>query len=139
MLSTDEIQYLVAKRAYEISRQRRPDEGDELSDWLRAETEILASVRPASVDLAEGDASTGEPGKAKHMDESTMLGIAKQALAELELDIGIHGAAPVPGASDWCISFSTGYGQVCVTVGPDSTNNSIKEEIKHQLLNRGTS
>ena len=55
MLSDDEVRALIARRAHEISQRRGDGEGDALGDWLTAETEVLASVRPMSVDLAEGD------------------------------------------------------------------------------------
>ena len=73
------------------------------------------------------------------MDKSTMFEIARRALAEIQLEIEVKDAFPMPEGADWCITFATGYGQVCVAAGPGSTNDSIKEEIKHQLLNRGTS
>jgi hypothetical protein len=43
-LSEAELHDLIAKRAYEISCQRAAWAGDELSDWLNAEREVLAEL-----------------------------------------------------------------------------------------------
>jgi hypothetical protein len=43
-LSGEEIHELIARRAYELYQQRGAEAGDELSDWLRAEAEVLASI-----------------------------------------------------------------------------------------------
>jgi len=47
MPTDKEIRDLIHRRAFEISRQRSAEEGDELSDWLRAEAEVLAEIRAA--------------------------------------------------------------------------------------------
>lgn len=39
-----EIRNLIAERAYELYLQRGVGCGDEVSDWLRAEREVLASM-----------------------------------------------------------------------------------------------
>jgi hypothetical protein len=38
--STSEIQEQIRRRAYELYEQRGRDDGHELDDWLRAESEV---------------------------------------------------------------------------------------------------
>jgi HSP20 family molecular chaperone IbpA len=40
----DHIQNMIQERANQIFHNRTPDQGDELSDWLSAESEILTDV-----------------------------------------------------------------------------------------------
>ena len=40
----EEIHEMIACRAFEIYQQRRPDEGNALTDWLQAEIEIRTSA-----------------------------------------------------------------------------------------------
>lgn len=43
-LSDEELCTLIALRAYKIYQQRGNEPGDHLSDWLKAEAEVLASL-----------------------------------------------------------------------------------------------
>lgn len=43
-LSDDELRALIELRAYKIYQQRGDGAGDNLSDWIQAEAEILASL-----------------------------------------------------------------------------------------------
>jgi len=40
----EELHKLITKRAHELSQQRKNGCGDEFSDWLRAEQEILKEL-----------------------------------------------------------------------------------------------
>ena len=70
MPTDEEIRDLVAIRAFEISRQRRPDEGDELSDWLRAEAEVLEEIRSASQRELTGEAAQAKSASHSEASES---------------------------------------------------------------------
>lgn len=43
--SSQNLEEDVRKRAYEISQERGKGDGDELSDWLKAEKEIKAKKK----------------------------------------------------------------------------------------------
>ena len=43
-LSACEVRDLIATRAYELYKQRDPEFGDELSDWLKAEGEVVRTL-----------------------------------------------------------------------------------------------
>lgn len=45
-MTQEQLQSLIRQRAAEIFRTRQPWEGDQLSDWLQAETEILGKIEP---------------------------------------------------------------------------------------------
>jgi hypothetical protein len=48
--SDEETNELIGQRAYELYQQRGPEEGTELSDWLRAEVEVRELLpRPQSL------------------------------------------------------------------------------------------
>ncbi len=40
----DHIQKMIRDRAYHIFHNRAPDQGDEISDWLNAESELLTDI-----------------------------------------------------------------------------------------------
>jgi len=40
----DQIQDMIRERAFHIFNNRDSDEGDELSDWLKAESEVLTDI-----------------------------------------------------------------------------------------------
>jgi hypothetical protein len=65
-LSSDELRALIALRAFKIYQQRGERPGDHLSDWLKAEAEVLASlgippkeVQPKKKPLARAAAANG--------------------------------------------------------------------------------
>ncbi len=47
----EELQKLIAQRAYELSQQRKNGNGDAFSDWLRAEQEIRHELNIRSDEL----------------------------------------------------------------------------------------
>jgi len=47
----EELHKLITKRAHELSQQRHNGNGDEFSDWLRAEQEILQELDCRSDEL----------------------------------------------------------------------------------------
>ena len=40
----DQIQDMIRERAFHVFNNRNPDEGDALSDWLTAESEVLTDI-----------------------------------------------------------------------------------------------
>jgi hypothetical protein len=46
-----ELHKLITKRAHELSQQRKNGNGDEFSDWLRAEQEIMQELNLRSDEL----------------------------------------------------------------------------------------
>jgi hypothetical protein len=44
----EDLQVLIAKRAYELYGERGYQHGSALDDWLEAEREILSQIPPAS-------------------------------------------------------------------------------------------
>lgn len=65
-LSDDELRALIALRAFKIYQQRRDGAGDDLSDWLKAEAEVLATLgipakelQPKKKPLAHAAAANG--------------------------------------------------------------------------------
>lgn len=67
--SDEEIRELIAQRAYELYLQRGDGAGDQLSDWLTAEAEVLArqAAVPKSARAVEGEApaKAAKPGAKK--------------------------------------------------------------------------
>lgn len=60
--STSEVRELIARRAYELYKQRGEHSGDELSDWLTAEGEVVAMLvaeppEPARIQIPNGKRS----------------------------------------------------------------------------------
>jgi len=51
--SASELQDQIRDRAYELYEQRGSNEGNEVSDWLQAESEV-AHKKPASVSRTDG-------------------------------------------------------------------------------------
>ena len=47
----EELHKLITKRAHELSQQRKNGCGDEFSDWLRAEREIIQELSFRSDEL----------------------------------------------------------------------------------------
>ena len=54
-LSTGEVRELIASRAYEFYKHRGTEFGDELSDWLKAEEEVVTMLlaEPQETDETE--------------------------------------------------------------------------------------
>ena len=52
-LTDDEVQALIAIRAYKIHLQRGDGPGDHLSDWLKAEAEVFAMLGISSKEEAQ--------------------------------------------------------------------------------------
>ena len=42
--SASEVREVIARRAYELYKHRGPEFGDELSDWLKAEREVVTML-----------------------------------------------------------------------------------------------
>ncbi|HEX4947897.1 MAG TPA: DUF2934 domain-containing protein [Blastocatellia bacterium] len=51
----------IRQRAYELSQQRGAEEGDELSDWYQAESEIRATFGPAEFSEEGRQRAQSEP------------------------------------------------------------------------------
>lgn len=68
-LATEHLHELIARRAYELYELRGSGPGDELTDWLMAEQEILAVVtglKAAAIDrigIADAVGESKSPGK----------------------------------------------------------------------------
>jgi hypothetical protein len=45
MISPEELHERISRRAYQLYEQRDPNGGDQLSDWIRAENEILELIQ----------------------------------------------------------------------------------------------
>jgi hypothetical protein len=43
-LSAGEVREMIARRAYDLYKQRGSESGDDLSDWLRAEAEVVTML-----------------------------------------------------------------------------------------------
>jgi hypothetical protein len=56
-LSDEQLRELIAVRAYELYQQRGGERGDQVSDWLQAEAEVLASIRQPAKALASAAGS----------------------------------------------------------------------------------
>jgi len=80
-LSACEVRDLIATRAYELYKQRNAEVGDELSDWLKAEGEVVRML------LAEPQ-ETGET-------EILNPPIAKQTRAAISTTKAANGARPL--------------------------------------------
>jgi hypothetical protein len=57
--STSEVRELIARRAYDHYKERGEQSGDELSDWLNAEREVVAMLlaeppEPAEIETPNG-------------------------------------------------------------------------------------
>jgi len=52
-LSACEVRDLIATRAYELYRQREAEFGDELSDWLKAEGEVVRMLLAEPQEIGE--------------------------------------------------------------------------------------
>ncbi len=61
-----DLQEQVRQRAYELSQQRGDADGDELSDWYRAEAEIRAAFGPSEFTDVLEDEDDGEEYLAAH-------------------------------------------------------------------------
>ena len=53
----NEVRELIARRAYELYENRADSLGDEISDWLQAEDEIVTMLLSLPVEVARPDAS----------------------------------------------------------------------------------
>jgi len=60
---------LIACRAYELYEMRGSGPGDELSDWLAAEREVLAQLSTARGEAAESAVTTRSAIAAKTLDQ----------------------------------------------------------------------
>ena len=52
-----EVQELIARRAFELYENRADSLGDEISDWLQAEDEIVTMLLSLPVEVARAEAS----------------------------------------------------------------------------------
>jgi hypothetical protein len=70
--------------------------------------------------------------------EHKLARAARRAIAELELPCEVKGVLRVSGGSDWCIRFTTGYGQLSHSFrdeeGRTYFDDEILETIKQHLL-----
>lgn len=60
-LSASEVRELIASRAYELYEQRGTDFGDELSDWLNAEAEVVTMLLAEPQRIGETERPNGRP------------------------------------------------------------------------------
>ena len=56
----EELHKLIARRAHEMSINRNGDAGDPVSNWLKAEEEILDELRLRSEHFTENSAKDNE-------------------------------------------------------------------------------
>ena len=59
-LTPEELESLVTKRAYAVYLERGADDGDPLSDWLAAESAVLAELNAAPAPSIEAAPVTAE-------------------------------------------------------------------------------
>src|SRR6266496_3631194 len=55
-LSACDVRELISRRAYELYKQRDGEIGDELSDWLKAEGEVVSILLAEPQETAEKEA-----------------------------------------------------------------------------------
>lgn len=60
-LSAGEVREMIARRAYDLYKQRGPESGDDLSDWLKAEAEVVTRLLSEPPDGAETRKQNGQP------------------------------------------------------------------------------
>lgn len=60
-LGASDIREMIALRAYQLYKQRGTEFGDELSDWLSAEAEVVTMLLSESPDAAETRARNAQP------------------------------------------------------------------------------
>ena len=61
MLSADDLREVIARRAYEFYELRGTELGDELSDWLRAEAEVVTMLLAEPEETDHTSTGNGEP------------------------------------------------------------------------------
>ena len=59
-LSADEVRELIARRAYDLYQQRGTGLGDCLSDWLRAEAEVVTMLLAEPHETADTQKPNGQ-------------------------------------------------------------------------------
>ncbi len=59
--SASEIRELIASRAYELYEHRGAEFGDELTDWLQAEEEVVTMLLAEPQELARTETPNGRP------------------------------------------------------------------------------
>jgi hypothetical protein len=60
-LSANEVRELIARRAYDLYKHRGTGFGDELSDWLRAEAEVVTMLLVEPQQTADTRKRNGQP------------------------------------------------------------------------------
>jgi len=60
-LSASEVRELIACRAYELYRHRGTEFGNELSDWLKAEEEVVTMLLAEPQETGETEKRNGRP------------------------------------------------------------------------------
>src|SRR4029453_9432143 len=61
--SASEVRELIARRAYELYKQRAPEFGDEMSDWLQAEGEVVAILLGERPETSETSIAIDQPAR----------------------------------------------------------------------------
>ena len=60
-LSASEVREVIARRAYDLYKLRGTEFGDELSDWLRAEAEVVAMLLAEPQETADTARRIAQP------------------------------------------------------------------------------
>lgn len=60
-LSAGDVRELIASRAYELYNHRGTEFGDELSDWLKAEAEVVTMLLAEPQETGETEDRNGRP------------------------------------------------------------------------------
>ena len=60
-LSANEVREVIARRAYDLYKLRGTEFGDELSDWLRAEAEVVAMLLAEPQETADTARRIAQP------------------------------------------------------------------------------
>ena len=61
ILSASEVREVIARRAYDLYKLRSPESGDEMSDWLRAEAEVVTMLLADPQEAADMEKGIVQP------------------------------------------------------------------------------
>ena len=73
-LSASDVRELIAERAYDYYKLRGAETGDQLSDWLRAEAEVVAMLLAESADIEKPNILAAETKKTRHVMRAANVG-----------------------------------------------------------------
>ncbi|HKA19418.1 MAG TPA: DUF2934 domain-containing protein [Blastocatellia bacterium] len=77
----NEVRELIARRAYELYENRGHDFGNEISDWLQAEDEIVTMLLSLPIDVAQVEAPDDpRPPRARARTRKTIKTTGKKSI-----------------------------------------------------------